>query len=110
MAVVNSVVATGRPMNGADGLTLCSQSLRGDRLLLGSSLLWVGVGRPPIVRYTGGFLGAPFPQSELRQINLSLTGLHRLDNNAIGRRGSTGKLRRSSDRRRAFWVRFCAQR
>jgi len=80
-------------MNGADGLTLCSQSLRGDRLLL-AALSLGGVGRPPTFRYTGGFLGAPFPKSELRQINPSLTGLHRLDNNALGRRGSTGKLRR----------------
>src|SRR5690348_6024555 len=53
---------------------------RGWWLLLGSSLLWLGVGRPPTFRGTGGFLGAPFPQSELRQINLSLTGLQRLDN------------------------------
>jgi hypothetical protein len=37
------VVATGRPMKGSDGFTLCSQSLRRDRFLLASSS-FVGVG------------------------------------------------------------------
>ena len=74
----------------------------------------VGVGRPPTFRCTVGFLGAPFPQSELRQINLSLTGLHHLDNKAIGRQaigrrgstGSSGRSARSSARRRALRFAF----
>src|SRR5215472_16904221 len=36
MAIVNSMVATGRPMNGADGFTLFAQSWRRGRLLLSS--------------------------------------------------------------------------
>ena len=36
MAIVNSAVATGRPINGADGFTFYSQSWRRGRLLLPS--------------------------------------------------------------------------
>src|SRR5215469_7225931 len=53
---------------------------------------------------------SPVPAiGNLRQINLSLAGLHRLDNKAIGRRGSTGssgRSARSSARRRAFRFAF----
>jgi len=76
-------------MNGIDGFSLCSQSLRRYRFLL----------------------GAPFPQSEFER-DQSLTGLHRSNNKAIERRGSTGKLRQihAEQRSKSLSVRFAPRR
>ena len=54
MAIVISVVFTGRPMNAADGFTLCSKSLRRPP----PAGRWVGRLAPPTTSHPAGPTGA----------------------------------------------------